>query len=122
MSNAVLSGRPTWAEVDLGALIHNYRTLCTLTQRISTSNPRIIPVVKANAYGHGAVPVARALAREGVTAFAVAIVEEGLELRRAGIAQDILVLQGAWPGQEETAVRNQLTLTVFSAESVGRLG
>ncbi len=109
------SGRPTWAEVDLGALIDNYRKLRALT------NSRIIPVVKADAYGHGAVPVARALASEGVTAFAVAIVEEALELRRAGIEQDILVLQGAWPGQEEDAILNRLSLAVFSPESVSRL-
>jgi alanine racemase len=115
LQSAIESGRPTWAEVDLGALIGNYRTLCSLT------HSRIIPVVKANAYGHGAVAVSRALAAEGATAFAVAIVEEALELRRAGIAQDILVLQGAWPGQEEDAVRNRLILATFSLESVSRL-
>ena len=113
--NPQSGGRPTWAEVDLNVLIHNYRTLATLT------DARVLPVVKANAYGHGAVAVARALADEGATAFVVAIVEEGLELRQAGITQDILVLQGAWPGQEDAAVRNRLIPAVFSAESVGRL-
>ena len=120
--------RPTWAEIDLDALIRNYRQLQTLIcpsevsdDRLRTAKPRIIAVVKADAYGHGAAAVARALASEGVSAFAVAIVEEGLQLREAGISQDILVMEGAWPGQEEEAVRNRLLITVFSDDSVRRL-
>jgi alanine racemase len=120
--------RPTWAEVDFGALVHNYRTLQTLVcpapqfaDLLTTPEPRLFSVVKTNAYGHGSVPVARALAQAGADAFAVALVEEGIVLRHGGIEQEILVLQGAWPGQEEEAVRNRLTVTVFSPESVRRL-
>ena len=57
--------------------------------------------MKADAYGHGAVHVARRLAKEGATAFAVAVVEEGLELRRAGISQPILVM--GWIGKDQIA-------------------
>ena len=58
-----------------------------------------MPVVKADAYGHGAVHVARRLAEEGAPIFAVAVVEEGLELRRAGITQPILVM--GWIGKDQ---------------------
>jgi alanine racemase len=81
-----LSSRPTRAIVDLGAIARNYRLL---RQR---ANIPVIAVVKADAYGHGAVPVARRLAEEGVGMFAVAIAEEGVELRRAGVAGEILLL------------------------------
>ena len=137
---AIRIHRPTWAEIDLAALTHNYRALNGLlaqagpdcdpahisqssivNRQSSMAPPRLIPVIKANAYGHGAVPVARALSAAGATAFAVARVEEGVELREAGIAREILVLEGAWPGQESEVVRHGLTATVYSAEGVRRL-
>ena len=80
------SGRPTKALVDLSAIAQNYRLL---RERAGVA---VIPVVKADAYGHGAVPVARRLAAEGAGMFAVAIAEEGVELRRGGVAGDILLL------------------------------
>ncbi len=112
-----MCGRPTWAEINLDALVGNYHTLAALID----VRRRLIPVVKADAYGHGAVSVCRALSQAGATAFAVAIVEEGLELRSAGISQQILVLEGTFPGQEEEAVAAGLTPTVFSPDSVRRL-
>jgi alanine racemase len=87
----------------------------------ATGGPRLIPVLKANAYGHGAVPCARALAAAGAEAFGVALVEEGETLRTAGIAQEILVLEGSWPGQEESLARSNLTATVYSPDGVRRL-
>jgi|WetSurMetagenome_2_1015567.scaffolds.fasta_scaffold12315_2 alanine racemase len=117
--------RPTWAEVDLGAVVENYRLLSSLLKETSSPSgvrsPRIIPVVKAEAYGHGAVPVARALSAAGAGLLAVGLVEEGVTLRRAGIAGEILVLEGAWPGQEKDALRHNLALAVFAPESVRRL-
>ena len=139
--------RPTWAEVDLTALTDNYRALCTLlappdsncglriadceleaesesaicNMQYAIRNPRLIPVIKANAYGHGAVPVARALSVAGATAFAVALVEEAIELREAGIGAEILVLEGAWPGQEAEVVRHRLTAAVHSPDVVRHL-
>jgi alanine racemase len=80
-----------------------------------------MPVVKADGYGHGAAHVARRLAREGAGVFAVAVVEEGLELRRAGILQPILVM--GWIGKEQLGalVKGGLTPNVHSPEQAGEL-
>jgi alanine racemase len=119
-SGTSLSSRPTWAEVDLAALTRNYRKLEALIHPAvsGSSARRLIPVIKADAYGHGAVQAARTLASAGATAFAVAVVEEGIALRDAGIAAEILVLEGVWPGQEPEAVVHGLTVTVFSPRGV----
>ncbi|MDQ2979910.1 MAG: alanine racemase, partial [Acidobacteriota bacterium] len=69
--------RPTRAVVDLDAIAANYRLL----EEAAGGAGRVLPVVKADAYGHGALPVARRLAREGARRFAVALQEEGEELR-----------------------------------------
>jgi alanine racemase len=82
--------RPTQAVVDLGAVARNFRFLGA---RVAPA--AVMAVVKANAYGHGAVPVARRLEAEGAATFAVAIAEEGIELRRGGIGGAILVLNYA---------------------------
>jgi alanine racemase len=104
--------RPTCAVVDLDALAANYRALGTGLPDGCT----VLPVVKADAYGHGAVHVARRLAKEGATTFAVAVVEEGLELRRAGITQRILVM--GWIGKDQLGalVKGGLTPNVHSIE------
>jgi alanine racemase len=81
--------RKTAAHIDLGAIRANYASACTLVSR-----GKILPVIKADAYGHGLVPVAKALQTQ-VPAFAVATVEEAVELREAGIDIDLLVLEGA---------------------------
>jgi len=88
-----LSSRPTTALIDLGAVARNYRFL----RQRAGAKVAILPVVKADAYGHGAVPVARRLAEEGAGMFAVAIAEEGVELRRAGVAGEILLLNFSDP-------------------------
>ena len=80
--------RPTRAEIDLAALRHNYQSLQTCAGTLVS----VMPVVKADAYGHGAIPVAKALAAIGVPGFAVATVTEAQELREAGIDEKILVL------------------------------
>ncbi|MGH2621537.1 MAG: alanine racemase, partial [Anaerolineales bacterium] len=76
----------TWVEVDLGIIEANARRLTELTQAA------VMAVVKANAYGHGAIPVAEAAARGGASWLGVARAEEALELRAAGIGLPILVL------------------------------
>ena len=80
-----------------------------------------MPVVKADAYGHGAGHVARRLAEEGAPVFAVAVVEEGLELRRAGITQPILVM--GWIGEDQlgSLVDGGLTANVHSVEQAEEL-
>ncbi|MBN2318728.1 MAG: alanine racemase [Acidobacteria bacterium] len=122
-------GRPTWAEIDLQALKDNCRKLCSLHSPSASESalnapakwPRIIPVVKADGYGHGAVQVTRTLADAGVKMFSVGIVEEGVALRQAGIFQDILVLSTTWQGQESLALEHRLILATDSGENIDRL-
>ena len=73
-------GRPTWAEIDLSALRRNFASV-----RARAAGRRLIAVVKADGYGHGAVPVSRALIEAGCEALAVATLEEATQLRDAGI-------------------------------------
>lgn len=102
--------RRTWAEVDLAVLQQNYRVYRGLVA------PRpIMAVVKANAYGHGAVPVARALWEAGVRSFAVAALSEGIELREAGVEGEILILGYTPPEDAGDLLRYRLTQTVISA-------
>jgi len=84
--------RPTVARVDLGAITSNFRTIAGHLRRERPEHPPgIIAVVKANAYGHGAAPVARALESAGADLLACADIEEGAALRAAGIDAEILV-------------------------------
>lgn len=84
-----------WIELDMGNLKHNIEEF----RRVLPPYCALMPAVKANAYGHGAVPVARALQREGVHAFCVASVAEGVQLRRSGIQGEILVLGYTHPAE-----------------------
>lgn len=109
--------RPTYADIDLGALRHNYDLL---RQRLP-AHCFVLGVVKADAYGHGAVPVARVLQARGADMLAVAIVEEGLELRQAGIDAPVLLLGGSAPGQEAVIVEQDLDVVVFEPAQIERL-
>ncbi len=82
------SQRPTRAEVNISKILHNYREI----RNHLHPGTKIMAVVKADAYGHGVLPVARALESEGAERLAVAIVDEGVELRQAGIASPIQIL------------------------------
>ena len=82
---------------------------------------KFLAVVKADAYGHGAVPVAKAALGAGADMLAVAIVDEGVELRRAGITCPILVLGGIEPAAADMVVKADLTQVVFSEESIRAL-
>jgi alanine racemase len=106
------SSRPTIARVDLGAIVANFRTIREKSGR------RVLAVVKADAYGHGAVPVARALEAAGADFFCVAIVEEGIELRRAGIRSPILLLN--FVDARDAAIHRgfDLTPTLSSLEQI----
>jgi len=79
--------RPAWAEIDLDALVANFRRLRELV-----APARVLAVIKADAYGHGAPEVGRALEAAGVDLLGVALLEEGAEVRRAGVEAPILVL------------------------------
>src|SRR5678816_4666972 len=113
----LLARRPTWAEIDLNNLAANFNQV---KQRVSQT-ARVMAVVKANAYGHGAVQCAQRLAREGADWFGVALPEEGIELRESGITQPILCLAGYWPGQAAACIRHQLTSVVYRLEMIEAL-
>jgi alanine racemase len=101
----------TWVEVDLAAIQNNVRQMKAL------AGTRVMAVVKANAYGHGAVDVARAAQEAGADWLGVARASEGIALRQAGLTLPILVL-GYTPGEQaDEAVANDLTLTVFDDEA-----
>ena len=104
--------RTTWIEVSCTALRNNLAQV----RRIASGVP-VMAVVKANAYGHGAVAVARILQEAGVHSFAVACLGEALELRAGGIVSPILVLGYTPPWQAPEAAGAQVTLTVFDAET-----
>jgi alanine racemase len=111
------NGRPLWAEVSLKAIAKN---LAVIRRHIGPK-PMILAVVKANAYGLGAVPVSKALAKAGADRFGVTCQNEGIELREAGIRKPILVLTGFWPGEEKSFIRHGLTPTVTRLEDVRNL-
>ena len=110
-------GRPVWAEISLGALAHNLRVI----QRHIGRKRKILAIVKANAYGLGAVPVSKALARAGAQSFGVTCSAEGVELREAGIRQPIVLLTGFWPGEEKRLLKYRLTPVVIEVEQLRRL-
>ena len=103
--------RQTWVEIDLGALENNIREI---KEQVGSSE--IIGVVKADAYGHGSVRCAEIMRRNGIHHFAVATIDEALELRRAGIEDDILVL-GLVPDMcADLVLRYNLTILLCSEE------
>jgi alanine racemase len=104
--------RPTWVEISLSKLRRNCERVRALAS--SRSPRRVMAVVKADAYGHGAVPVAKCLAGCGVEWFGVATVEEALELRAAGIMQPILLLGGLYMSDPAHLVEYRLTPSVSS--------
>ena len=106
--------RPTWVEVDLDAIRHNARLL-------KPDGAELMAVVKANGYGHGDVEVARAAIEAGASWAGVALVEEGLRLRRTGVEVPILVLTELPPGSEPVALAHRLTPTLASGEGLERL-
>ena len=109
-----LPRRPTWAEIDLNNLAANFNKVRNLVSPAA----RVMAVVKANAYGHGAVECARRLAKEGADWFGVALPEEGLELRAAGVSESILCMGGFWTGQASLCVQQRLTPVVYRLDMI----
>ncbi len=107
------SARPVWAEVDLNALRHNASVLARLA-----SPAALCAVVKADGYGHGAAPVARAALEGGAAWLAVATVDEGVELRDAGIAAPVLLLSEPPSAAMPEVVARRLTPTVYTKSGV----
>lgn len=106
----------TWAEIDLDNLSHNIKTL-----KKYSGNREIMGVVKADAYGHGAVEVVRAMSSEGIKIFGVACVDEAKELRANGIKDEILIFGCTPPEEWETAVKLGVQLTLASFEEIREL-
>jgi alanine racemase len=102
---------PTWAEVDLGALRANLR-------QFARRQAAVMAVVKANAYGHGAVPVARAALQAGALWCGVARLDEALELRRAGLTCPTLILGAVPPSAYAAAIADSISLTVWTSDQV----
>src|SRR5205085_3530870 len=117
---AVVDGAPVdparrrgWAEVDLGAVRHNAALLAR-----TVAPAQLCAVVKANGYGHGSAAVAQAALAGGARWLAVAVVEEGAELRDAGIDAPVLLLSEPPPGAMDEAVALGLTPSLYTAEGV----
>jgi alanine racemase len=112
--NSDIAQRPTWAEIDLNNLASNFNSV---NERVG-SNVKVMPIVKANAYGHGAVQCARRLVKEGAEWFGVALPEEGIELRSAGIGQPILSLGGFWEGQAGVCIHQRIVPVVYRLDMI----
>jgi alanine racemase len=108
----MLEGIVTWAEIDLDAIAFNVRAF----KRHVGERVELFAVVKANAYGHGAVPVARGALEAGATRLAVHRAIEGVELRRAGIVAPILVMGYTPPSGAEMIIRHDLTPSLITHE------
>ena len=116
-SRIKFEGRPLWAEISLKAIARNLKVV----RRHIGPRPEILAVVKSNAYGLGAVPVAKALEKAGADRFGVTCGNEGIELREAGIRKPILVLTGFWPGEEKRFIKYRMTPTVMRLDDVRHL-
>lgn len=105
----------TWVEVDLGAIENNVRHFRRLSQAA------LMAIVKANAYGHGAVPVAQAALRAGASWLGVARHDEAVQLRQAGIDAPLLLLGYTPPDQLADMIRRKVSLTVWSGDQIGHI-
>ena len=112
----VPEGRWAWAQIDLDAIAHNVDVL-----RTTVAPAEVWAVVKADAYGHGAVPVARAALGAGAVGLCVALVEEAAELRAAGVDAPVLVLSEQPPSTAVDAVQLGLISTLYSIDQLDAL-
>lgn len=108
--------RRTYAEIDLGALQHNLAAV-----QAHVGSARVLAVVKADAYGHGAVRSSEALVEAGAWGLAVSLVEQGLQLREAGLGAPIVVLGGVAPASADLFVQRRLTPVIWSISQLERL-
>jgi len=111
-------GRPTVAEVSLGALRHN----CGEARRLAGDRARVMAVVKADGYGHGAAAAAHAFVEAGAALLGTSTVAEARVVRAAGVSARIVVLWGLFDGEAEAVVADALEPAVWSAETLGALG
>lgn len=114
-----MAEKRTWVEIDLDAVAHNVKMINNLLGGKS----KLMTIVKADAYGHGAVFTARAIADCGIDFFGVSCIDEAMQLRDSGITQDILILGHTNPSQENInkLIKNNITQTVFNFEQTEML-
>ncbi len=108
--------RPTCAEIDINALMHNLNEAKRLINSAVGAGhvlPLLLAVVKADAYGHGAVKIAKVFVRNGIRHLGVALIEEGIELREAGIKASIVALGGLFENQIPEIIKYNLTPVVY---------
>ena len=103
--------RPVWAEIDLDIIANNMKEIRNLV-----GEKEIIAVVKANAYGHGALDIASTLLENGASRLAVAIITEADELRDAGITAPIMILGYTPINFAENLINNEIEQTVYDVE------
>jgi len=106
-----------WVEINLANITHNIGQI----RRLVGDEVEIMPIVKANAYGHGAVEVAKTILKTGINRLGVASLTEGIELREAGIKSSILILSPLNLDEVKKAIDNQLTLTISSLTNLKEL-
>jgi alanine racemase len=109
--------RPAWIEIDLGAISNNISAI----QSFVGAKTDILAVVKANAYGHGLVPASRAALQGGAKALGVALLQEGEQLRAAGIEAPILVMGPCLPQHAPALIQNDLATVVSGLEGLQAL-
>ncbi|MBI2471554.1 MAG: alanine racemase [Planctomycetes bacterium] len=109
--------RPTWVEIDLGALKHNLSAI----KKWVGPDIKILGIVKADAYGHGDYEVSRVLLNNGAETLGIAILEEGIQLRDKGIKAPLLLLGGIFEEQIETVIHCDLIPTVYDLKLAGVL-
>lgn len=104
--------RDTWVDIDLDAISHNVKSM----KEHVGKNVKVIAVVKANAYGHGSVQVAKTAIKSGASMLAVAFLDEAIALRNSGIEAPILILGATRASAIQLAIKYDITLTVFSLD------
>lgn len=112
-----IQNRPTWAEIDLDKLAFNFHSV----KEFVGDKIKYMAVVKADAYGHGAVKCSQRLEKEGIDWFGVALPTEGVELRENGIRKRILCLGSFWEGEEKLLLNNHLTPVIYQIEQAEKL-
>ena len=112
-----MATRPTWADVSLTTLRQNFRTV----QKHVSAAVTVCAVVKADAYGHGAVECSKSLEAEGAKWLGVTSLDEAIPLRDAGVRANILLMTGFWRGEEAEIVRLHLTPTVWEPSQIESL-
>ncbi len=105
--------RPTQVEVDLTRLAENYKAI-----QAHVGDAKMMPIVKANAYGHGLLEIARLMEKLGADYIGVAVLEEGILLREGGIQSPILVLSGIFEAQVPHFIKHNITITASSVENL----